>query len=109
MRRVAIALLTASVTAVAQGMMDPDRLGSALKDFESHKDHTLACEVTPLRPVLNFSFRFQAGYIFRTPAGQFTGKGHRLATIIRITPEESGTKPSYLAARYRLPEIPPTK
>jgi hypothetical protein len=62
-----------------------------------------------MRPVLNFSFRFQAGYIFRTSAGQFTGKGHRLATIVRITPDAPASKPSYLASRYRFPEIPPTK
>lgn len=109
MRGVPILLLTASIGALGQVMMAPDRLGPALKDFESPKERPLRCEVTPLRPALNFSFRFQAGYIFRTSAGQFTGAGHRLATLVRITPQAPGAKPSYLAARYRLPEIPPTK
>ncbi len=109
MRRVPIVLLTASVGALAQGMMDADRLGPALKDFEPHKENPLACEVTPLRPALNFSFRYQAGYVFRFPASQFEGKGHRLATLVRITPDIPGAAPSYLGARFRLPEIPPTK
>jgi len=68
----------------------------------------LRCEVTPIQPQLNFSFRFQAGYVFRVPMNQFAGAGHRWSVLTRLTPA-SGGDAALLSARYRLPSVPKTK
>ena len=69
----------------------------------------LRCEVTPIKPSLNFSFRFQAGYVVHVPMDQYSGPGHGWAMLTRITPEGGGQQPVYLATRVRLPPIPKTK
>ncbi len=108
-RLVVVMLLTVSALA-AQNIVDPRRFSAAMLDFDSplHGD-SLRCEVTPVRPMLNFGFRFQAGYSVRVPMSQYLGKGHLWVTLARITPEEGEGKPVYLASRMRLPEIPRTK
>ena len=109
MRPLAIALLLASACA-AQVIVDPARFGSVLKSLEPRADEKpLRCEVTPIRPSLNFSFRFQAGYVVHVPMNQYSGEGHGWAMVTRITPEGGGQKPVYLVGRTRLPSIPKTK
>ena len=109
MRPLAIALLLASACA-AQVIVDPARFGSVLKSLEPRADEKpLRCEVTPIRPSLNFSFRFQAGYVVRVPMNQYSGSGHGWAMLTRITPEGGGRQPVYLVGRTRLPSIPKTK
>ena len=108
MRPLAIALLLASAGA-AQVIVDPARFGSIVKALERQADEKpLRCEVTPIRPSLNFSFRFQAGYVVRVPMNQYSGPGHGWAMVTKITPE-GGQPPVYLASRVRLPPIPKTK
>ena len=108
MRPLAIACLLASACA-AQVIVDPARFGSILKALERQADEKpLRCEVTPIRPSLNFGFRFQAGYVVRVPMNQY-GPGHRWGMLTRITPEGGGQQPVYLASRVRLPPIPKTK
>ncbi len=76
MRHLAIALLLASAGA-AQTIVDPVRFGSILKALEPRAgEKPLRCEVTPIKPSLNFSFRFQAGYVVRVPMNQYSGAGH---------------------------------
>ena len=109
MRPLAIGLLLASACA-AQVIVDPARFGSVLKSLEPRADEKpLRCEVTPIRPSLNFGFRFQAGYVVRVPMSQFSGPGHGWAMLTRITPRGGGQQPVYLAGRVRLPSIPTTK
>jgi hypothetical protein len=109
MRLLAVAWMLASAGA-AQVMVDPARFGSTLTALEPRAgEQFLRCEVTPIRPSLNFSFRFQAGYVVRVPMNQYSGAGHGWAMITRITPEGGGQKPVYLAGRTRLPSIPKTK
>jgi hypothetical protein len=108
MRPLAIALLLASACA-AQVIVDPARLGSVVKVFDPQAgEKPLRCEVTPIKPSLNFSFRFQAGYVVRVPMNQYSGSGHGWVMLTRITPE-GGQKPVYLVSRTRLPSIPKTK
>ena len=108
MRPLAIGLLLASACA-AQVIVDPARLGSVLKVLDPQTgEQTLRCEVTPIKPSLNFSFRFQAGYVVRVPMNQYSGAGHGWAMLTRITPE-GGQKPVYLIGRVRLPSVPKTK
>jgi hypothetical protein len=104
-----LVLLTAS-GAAAQSIVDPARLSPAMMDFDGgFHDLPLRCEVTPIRPTLNFGFRFQAGYVVRVPMSQYLGKGHVWTVLARITPEDGNRKPVFLGFRTRLPEIPPTK
>jgi hypothetical protein len=108
-RFLTLVLLTAS-GAAAQSIVDPARFTPAMLDFDGgFHDQSLQCDVTPIRPGLNFSFRFQAGYVVRVPMSQYSGRGHLWFMLARVTPEAGDRKPVYLGARMRLPEIPPTK
>ena len=69
-------------------------------------DQTLRCEVTPLKPSLDFNFRFQTGYSVGVPMMQYFGAGHWWVIVTRVTPQ-NGT-PVWLAARVRLPDVPLT-
>jgi hypothetical protein len=109
MRPLAIALLLASACA-AQVIMDPARVKSIVKALEPQAgEKLLRCEVTPIKPSLNFGFRFQAGYVVRVPMNQYSGAGHGWAMVTKITPEGGGQQPVYLASRVRLPPVPKTK
>jgi hypothetical protein len=66
-------------------------------------DRPLACEVQPLRPALNFGFRFQAGYFFRLPLNLSDGGRHRWVALTRIVSEDEGARPVYLIAYGRIP------
>jgi hypothetical protein len=109
MRPLVIAVLLASVCA-AQSIVDSTRFASVLENLEPRAgEKPLRCEVTPIKPSLNFGFRFQAGYVVRVPMSQFSGPGHGWAMLTRITPRGGGQQPVYLAGRVRLPSIPTTK
>jgi hypothetical protein len=109
MRSLAIALLLAS-TGAAQVIVDPARVGSMVKALERQADERpLRCEVTPIKPSLNFGFRFQAGYVVHVPMNQYSGAGHGWAMLTRVTPEGGGQQPVYLGSRVGLPTIPKTK
>jgi hypothetical protein len=108
MRPLAIALLLASACA-AQVIVDSPRLKSIVNGLERQADEKpLRCEVTPIKPSLNFGFRFQAGYVVRVPMNQYSGSGHGWAMVTKITPE-GGQPPVYLATRVPLPPIPKTR
>jgi hypothetical protein len=109
MRPLAIAVLLAS-TCAAQGIVNSARFASVFKDLEPRAgEKPLRCEVTPIKPALNFSFRFQAGYVVRVPMNQYSGAGHGWVILTRITPEGGGRQPVYLAGSVKLPSIPKTK
>ena len=74
----------------------------------SPNDRPMQCDVTPAKPSLNYSFRFQAGYSVQVPMNQYRGPGHSLAMMAAITPDGTG-KPVFLGSRFGLPEIPPGK
>ena len=68
----------------------------------------MRCEVSPIKPSLNFSFRFQAGYMVTVPLNQYAGSGHKWNTLTRITPEGAERKQVYLWSHFALPEVPKT-
>src|SRR5579863_6791971 len=106
MVRGAIALLCAGV-ACAQTILDPAKLPDRLKHFTMPPGaNPLRCAPSYIRPVLNFSFRFQAGYVVRVPMDQYEGKGHSWIVIQRITPEGDPARAVYLGDRFALPEVP---
>jgi hypothetical protein len=91
-------------------MVDPASIPNAVAKFEEQPgEQPLRCDVTPIRPLLNFSFRYQAGYVVRVPMNQYFGPGHGWAMLARITPEGGVPKPVYLLTNINLPNIPKTK
>lgn len=111
MRCLFVIILLASAIASGQTIVNPDRISAALKTVVNQREgkSSLKCEVTPIKPALNWGFRFQAGYIARVPLDQYFGSGHRWAVIVKITPEQADGGPVYLITRLRLPNIPETK
>jgi hypothetical protein len=69
----------------------------------------LKCRVQPFKPSLNYSFRFQTGYVLELPLALYTGKGHSVITLVRVTPENSEREPAYLWSRAYFGDVPPTK
>jgi hypothetical protein len=109
MRLVPIVAMLLAGSACAQSLIDPDRFDSALRSFEPQPgEKALKCDVSPVRPMFTFSFRFQTGYLVQVPMKQYFGKGNSWAIFTRVTPE-SGGKAAYMGDRVRIPEVPKTK
>src|SRR5438270_5475712 len=110
MRCAVLLLLVTSATASAQVVVDGRRLGTALAKFaDPAPADTLRCSVSTIHPTLNYSFRFQAGYVLTIPMNQCERAGHSWHLITRVTPEGGDRRPVYLAANYGLPNVPKTK
>jgi hypothetical protein len=108
MRLPGIALLAASA-AFGQTIMDPARIPGLVRLMDPQPgDKALRCEVTPIHPSLNYTFRFQAGFVVRVPMDQYLGPNHRWLVVARVTPEGGSRKPVYLASSVRLPDVPKT-
>ena len=110
MRSLYAAMFLVASSALAQGVIDPAKLPAEWQDFESVKQQApkLACSVTPIKPRLNYSFRFQTGFVVQVPMRQYRGKDHWMATLFRVTPEAGDRPPVYFLTTAKLPEIPET-
>jgi hypothetical protein len=110
MRCALILALTACTPALAQSMVDPNRLRGLVTQLEVGQagEGALRCEVTTIKPSLNFSFRYMSGYVVTVPMNQYLGSGHRWIVLTRITPEGGARKPVYLISRMALPQVPKT-
>jgi hypothetical protein len=107
MRGVVIVGLIVGPAMWAQTLIDRAKVPSSYRDFDPQAiDRPLRCEVTPIKPDLDFSFRFETGYSINVPMEQYFGPGHAWAILTRVTPEHG--KPEYLAARVHLPDVPIT-
>jgi hypothetical protein len=103
-RLLGFALVVAS-SAFGQVVVDPARIPGLLKNLEPREgERILRCEVNPTKPLLNFSFRFQPGFILHVPLNQYSGRRHRWTMLLEVSP--AGGKPVYLVNVIRLPEIP---
>jgi hypothetical protein len=111
MRGISIAGLVACLVSAqgmfAQAFVEPAKVSTALANAfrASPVEQILRCEVTPAQPTLDFRFRFQAGYSVNVPMEQYLGPNHAWVIVTRVTPQ--GGKPSYLASRVPLPDVPP--
>ncbi len=84
---VAVAALAAGM-ALGQTVTDPAGLPAEVRNSGAgNATGALACSVDPIKPALNFSFRFQAGYVFRAPLDVYEGAGHHWDVVLRVTPE----------------------
>jgi hypothetical protein len=111
MRCLPILALAVCTTASAQSIVNPNRLRNnvvAQLEGAQEGEQPLHCEVSPTRPSLNFSFRYQAGYVVSIPMSQYLGSGHGWTMLTRVTPEGGERKPTYLLSRIPLPRIPKT-
>jgi hypothetical protein len=102
MRCVAATLICAGAgffwqpAARAQKITPLDQLpaaASALEDGQNHE--SLPCKVHPVKPALNFDFRFQAGYTFETSLDPYLEGQHHWDIVFRVTPENGAGQPVY--------------
>jgi len=106
--RIAI-LLLASSSGFGQSIVDVSRIPPEWRDLGIRgDDQKLACQVTTIKPRLNYSFRFQTGYVIQVPMRQYLGKGHSIVTFFRVTPDEDERDPVYFVSTVALPEVPKT-
>ena len=90
----------------AQFRMSPDSAARASAQIDDPtKSEAIDCEVSRLKPFLDFSFRFSGGYIIRCPVRVFEGKPATVRTYVRITP--AAGKPLLLQDTYSIPAMPP--
>jgi hypothetical protein len=98
-----IAFLLFTPLGSAQTAVPPGQIARVLHNFESHPGDTpLGCEVTPLPPILNFAFRFQAGYTFHVPLAQYAGSTGGWSALTTITPQGGSRQPTVLLAHHQL-------
>jgi hypothetical protein len=111
MRRILTLALLAGGTLPAQIIVNPSKFSPALKQVLDNavSSAPLKCDVTILKPALNFGFRFQAGFIAGVPLNQFRGTGHSWAIVTKITPQDEPLPPVFLISTATLPDIPNTK
>jgi len=61
----------------------------------------LHCSIQPRKPMLDFAFRFDIGFIVRCSLARFAGRTSKVLIYARVTPE--GGKPVLLGETYRVP------
>src|ERR1700729_1545545 len=95
MRRVAILLCTGTAlfwvpAVLAQKVTSLDSLPAEVSAFEDNRSpEPLPCSVHPVKPALNFGFRFQAGYTLETSLDPYLGGRHHWYIVFRVTPKSS--------------------
>jgi hypothetical protein len=101
MRWGCVSILLAA-TGYAQTVLDPSRLPATMREFQPQpNERKIGCEVRPIQPELDFSFRFQSGWVMRMPLKQYSESRHRWYVVTRVVPE--GGEPVYLGSTLRLP------
>src|ERR1022692_2641363 len=95
MRRAVILALAICTAAPAQSIVNPNRLRGIIAQLEGAQagEQALRCDVSAIKPALNFSFRYQAGFMVAVPMNQYIGSGHGWRILTRITPEGGGRTP----------------
>jgi len=100
--------------AAAQHLVDPEApeiepsvrvLEDVIASGRGAKDNTLACRLDPRQPVMNFSFRYQAGYTVVFPMRQFPPAVVEVLDITRVTSRDNGEH-FYFVQRSAVPAAP---
>src|SRR3712207_3353729 len=90
-------------------LVDSARIRAEFRDFRKGVGaEKLDCHVTAMKPHLNYSFRFQTGYLLDVPLRQYQGTGHQIMALLRVTPEHTEREPKYLISSTVLPEVAKT-
>ena len=99
-----IFFLALTSTVVAQAPLPPELVAGANRLFEEYDKHpTLHCSVTRFNPFLDFTFRYEAGFLISVRPQEFT-PGGRFGALLRATPE--GGKPEFFGEEFDVPPIP---
>ncbi len=106
MRYVFGAILALPGLLAAQSFVEPARMEGARKAFESASQAPqVQCEFKPIPAALNFSLRFQAGYVVSVPLNQYSGPRHQWVILAKVTPERREARYLILTASLRnIPE-----
>jgi hypothetical protein len=72
---------------------------------EGAKSDRLDCRVETFKPFLDFSFRYEIGYVVRCPLKQFNGKQTAVGTLLRV--REKRGAPTTLGQSLSVPAVPP--
>ncbi len=104
MRAVALFGALTLAAASAQTLVPQNQIANFLV---SKQLDPLKCQAEALRPVLDFSFRFHAGYTVRAPIDQYSGPGHKWAIVVQIQPESGPAV--YFVERLNLPAVSGSK
>ena len=92
-RCVAVALSLSGIVS-AQRVTDPTRLPAARNELETNQPlKEFPCKVEPVKPVLNFGLRLQAGYRAEVGLNSDDRKAHHWDVLFRVTP--GGGQPVY--------------
>ena len=84
--------------------LSPSAAEQVGRAFNAPTPDSLKCSIEEWRPSLDFTFRFDSGYIVRCRLGVFEGKKSTLAAFARVTPE--GKASTLLGESVPLPELP---
>src|SRR5665213_4289375 len=104
--RYGAALLLYAATALAQQVTSPDKLPAAVSAFAGSQNHDpLSCSVQPVKPLRNFGFRFQTGYILEASLDTYVGDRHHWYIVFRVTPQGSAHQPVYFYDSIDLPAL----
>ena len=98
-------LLLIGSSATAQLPLDPSTARTFSRLLENDtKGERLNCRVDTFTPFLDFSFRYEIGYVVRCPIRQFNGKKTALGTIVRVR-EGKGPVTTF-GQSYPVPAMP---
>lgn len=106
--RFAAALLFCAVNTLGQQVTTLDEVPAAVSAFDGSQAHPpLPCGVQPVKPALNFGFRFQTGYILETSLDPYVGSRHHWYILFSVTPDDSagrgGGQPVYFLDSIDVP------
>jgi hypothetical protein len=103
-RLILLLALTSGLIAHAQMPITPEKLEAVSRLFENLDKHSaLHCSVQHFDPFLDFTFRYDAGFLISVHSEQFT-PGARFGAFLRITPQDG--KPAFFGEQFDVPPIP---
>ncbi len=82
--------------------LDPTDL-AVLERQELRND--LPCDVSPVKPELEWDFSFHAGFHAGLPMSQLVGGGNVLTILFRVVPEDQAVDPVYMFQRIQIPAV----
>jgi hypothetical protein len=87
--------------ASAQTLIDPGQISSLIGSIPQRSGGArLRGSMWPSPPILDFAFRFRAGYSFRLDAGQYPPGRHSWSVLTKVTPQDGAAKPAWLFLRF---------
>lgn len=104
-RLIVALLMLIPVVASAQVRIEPRDAIGVQPEFNKDSDALrLQCEFKPVRPALDFTFRFHTGYRIEVPLSQFQGARHTGNIVLRVTPDRG--VPEHLSDSFAVPDTP---